>query len=233
MDKRIAIFVPTLHLGGAERVAVNLAGGFLQRGFSVDMLVASDGGAFGDLIPAGARLYSLGNKGRVLRALPHLVKYLRRESPWCVVPIMDHTNVVTVWARWLARTSTTVLASAHCLASVEARHGSRVREKLSPYAVRSFLRFADGIVAVSNGVANDLAQTARIARERITVIHNPVLTSEFYRKLAEPVSDFYLRDPSKPLIISVGSLVASKNFSALLRAFAIVRKEVPSRLLIL
>ncbi|MFZ0866158.1 MAG: glycosyltransferase [Candidatus Sulfotelmatobacter sp.] len=233
MDKRIAIFVPTLQFGGAERVALNLASGFLQRGFSVDILVASDRGVFGDLIPVGARLYSLGNKGRVLRALPNLVNYLRRESPWCVVPIMDHTNVVTLWARWLARMSTTILATTHCLPSVEARHGYRLREKLSPYAVRSFLRFADGIVAASSGIANDLARTGKIARERITVIHNPVLTPEFYSKLAEPVSDFYLRYPNRPVIISVGRLVASKDFPTLIRAFAEVKKEVSSRLLIL
>ena len=233
IDKRIAIFVPTLQFGGAERVALNLASGFLQRGFSVDILVASDRGVFGDLMPVGARLYSLGNKGRVLRALPNLVNYLRRESPWCVVPIMDHTNVVTIWARWLARMSTTVLATTHCLPSVEARHGYRLREKLSPYAVRSFLRFADGIVAASSGIANDLARTAKIARERITVIHNPVLTPEFYSKLAEPVSDFYVRYPNRPVIISVGRLVASKDFPALIRAFVEVKKEVSSRLLIL
>ena len=233
MDKRIAIFVPTLQFGGAERVALNLASGFLQRGFSVDILVASDRGAFGDLIPAGARLYSLGNKGRLLRALPNLVSYLRRELPWCVVSIMDHTNVVTVWARSLARTPTSVLATTHCLPSVEARHGSRVREKISPYAVRSFLRFADGIVAVSTGVANDLAQTAKIARERITVIHNPVLTPEYYSKVAEPVSYFYMRYPNRPVIISVGRLVASKDFPALIRAFAEVKREVPSLLLVL
>jgi glycosyltransferase involved in cell wall biosynthesis len=145
---------------------------------------------------------------------------------------MDHTNVVTIWARWLARTSTTVLATTHCLPSVEARQGSRLREKLVPYALQSSLRFADGIVAVSTGAANDLAKTARIARERITVIHNPVLTPEFFRKLKEPVSPSDL-PVDRPLIISVGRLVASKDFPSLIRAFAKVRKEVPSCLLIL
>jgi glycosyltransferase involved in cell wall biosynthesis len=232
-DRKIAIFVPTLEFGGAERVALNLAGGFLERGFSVDILAASEAGAFGNLIPAGARLVSLGNKGRVLRALPSLVRYLRRESPWCVMPIMDHSNVVTIWARWLARTPTTILATTHCLPSVEARHGSRIREKLAPFAMRLFLRFADGIVAVSTGAANDLAQTAKINRERIIVIPNPVLTPEFYRKLQEPASDLSPVKQKKPVIISVGRLVASKDFSALIRAFAKVRKEVPSFLLIL
>lgn len=233
MDKRIAIFVPTLTFGGAERVALNLASGFLQQGFLVDILVASDRGAFVDLIPSGARLVPLCKEGRMLRAFPRLVRYLRQESPWCVVPIMDHTNVVTIWARWLARRSTTVLATSHCLPSVEARFGSRIREKLVPGALRFFLRFADGIVAVSTGVANDLAQTAKVPRDRITVIYNPVLTPEFYRKLAEPVSDFYPRDQERPVIISVGRLAVSKDFAVLIRAFAEVRKTVSCRLLIL
>jgi glycosyltransferase involved in cell wall biosynthesis len=233
MEKRIAIFVPTLQPGGAERVALNLADGFLRRGFPVDILVASDAGAFGDLIPAAARLISLGNKRRVLRALPDLVNYLRLESPWCVLPIMDHSNVVTVWARWLARTPTVILATTHCLPSVEARHGLRLREKLSPYAVRFFLRFADGIVAVSTGVADDLARTARIPMKRISVIHNPVLTPEYFGKLAEAVPDFFPPDAGKPLILSVGRLVGSKDFPTLIRAFAEVRKSIRSRLLIL
>jgi glycosyltransferase involved in cell wall biosynthesis len=233
MKKKIAIFVPTLQFGGAERVALNLAEGFLQRGFAADILAASDAGEFADLIPAGVRLISLGNKGRVLRALPHLVSYLRRELPWCVLPIMDHTNVVTIWARWLARTPIIVLATAHCLPTIEAQHGSRLREKLSPYAVRFFLRFADGIVAVSSGVANDLAQTAKVSRDRITVIHNPVLTPDFYRMLAEPVLALKLQHPNRPFIISVGRLVPAKDLSTLIRAFAEVRKEVPSHLIIL
>jgi glycosyltransferase involved in cell wall biosynthesis len=65
------------------------------------------------------------------------------------------------------------------------------------------------------------------------VIPNPVLTPEFYRKLAEPILHFALGDEKRPVIISVGRLVASKDFPALIRAFAQVRKDIPSLLLIL
>ena len=51
--------------------------------------------------------------------------------------------------------------------------------------------------------------------------------------MAEPASDFCPSGTDKPFIISVGRLVATKDFPTLIRAFAQVRREVPSRLLIL
>lgn len=79
----------------------------------------------------------------------------------------------------------------------------------------------------------DLARTANIARDRITVIHNPVLTPEYYRKVEEHVPDFFPPDPRKPLILSVARLVASKDLPTLIRAFAEVRRQMPTRLAIL
>lgn len=38
-EKKIAIFLPDLRGGGAERVAVNLANSFTQRGHAVDMVL--------------------------------------------------------------------------------------------------------------------------------------------------------------------------------------------------
>ena len=40
-QKRIAILLPDLRGGGAERVAVNLANTFVQRGYAVDMVLLS------------------------------------------------------------------------------------------------------------------------------------------------------------------------------------------------
>ena len=141
--RRVAIFVPTLQFGGAERVAINLASGFQSRGFAVDVLVVDEEGLFRNQIPPGIRLIQLGTRKRVLWALPRLVRYMRREAPWCVVSVMDHANVVAVWARILARRSVRVVATVHCLPSQEAKRAKRLRERLSPYAMALFLRRAD------------------------------------------------------------------------------------------
>ena len=48
----LAIFMPNLKGGGAERVAVNLANSFVQRDYAVDMVLLSATGVFlADLQP--------------------------------------------------------------------------------------------------------------------------------------------------------------------------------------
>ena len=51
----IALFLPSLEGGGAERVTVNLARGFASRGHQVDLVLASRTGPFLDAVPAERR----------------------------------------------------------------------------------------------------------------------------------------------------------------------------------
>lgn len=46
MKERIALFLPSLHGGGAERMMVNLARGFSERGLSVDLVLAKAEGPY-------------------------------------------------------------------------------------------------------------------------------------------------------------------------------------------
>lgn len=39
--KRVALFVPSLGGGGAERMMLNLAGEFAERGLNVDLILAN------------------------------------------------------------------------------------------------------------------------------------------------------------------------------------------------
>jgi glycosyltransferase involved in cell wall biosynthesis len=103
---------------------------------------------------------------------------------------------------------------------------------LPPLARRTYL-MADAIVAVSEGVAQDLVAHAGVSRERITKIYNPVVTAELLVRAKEPLDHPWLKPGEPPIILGTGRLVSPKDFSTLLRAFARVRAQRKSRLIIL
>ena len=93
---------------------------------------------------------------------------------------------------------------------------------------------ADFIVGVSQGVVDDLKKVLRFDSEKFRVIYNPTVDEELLKKAEEPLDHPWFHDDGEPpVILAAGRLHISKDFPTLPRAFALVRKEVPSRLVIL
>jgi glycosyltransferase involved in cell wall biosynthesis len=112
-------------------------------------------------------------------------------------------------------------------------HRRRRRARYVPALIRSFYPWADGIVAVSEGVADDLAAVTGLCRDRINVIYNPVVTPEVARMVQEPLDHPWLQPGQPPVVVAVGGLRPQKDFGTLVEAFACVRRRRPARLLIL
>jgi glycosyltransferase involved in cell wall biosynthesis len=230
--KRISIYVPDLVIGGAQRSMLKLAAGIAARDFSVDLVLARAEGPFLAEVPKAVRLVDLGAR-RVLTSLPPLVRYLRRERPAALLSVL-HGNVVSLWARRLSGAPTRVVVSERNTLSREVQHYSGdMRMRLMPWLTRRYYPWADGIVAVSKGVAMDLARVERIPEERIRVIYNPIITPEFREKVRAPLEHPWFQTDEPPVILAVGRLTQQKDFSTLIKAFARARKDRPARLLIL
>ena len=232
MKDRLALFVPSLRGGGAERVMVNLARGFADRGLEIDLVLAKAEGPYLSEIPPSVRLIDL-KAPRVLASLPGLVRYLHREKPKALLSAMDHANVVALWARWLAGVPTRVVVSVHNTPSLTAANAKNLRARLMPLWVRPFYRWADAVVAVSQGVAEDLISLTGLSRKKVCVIYNPVVTPELLSKAEEPLNHHWFAPGEPPVVLGVGRLTAQKDFHTLIRAFALVRRECRARLMIL
>lgn len=230
--KYLALFLPSLRGGGAERVMVNLARGFVERGLDVDLVLAKAEGPYLSRVPSEVRVVDLG-ASRVLASLPGLVRYLRQERPRALLSAINHANVAALWARRLARVPTRVVVSEHNTLSRGSANATSLRARLMPLWVRAFYPWADAVVAVSEGVAKDLIRITGLPPEKVQIIYNPVVTPELYARAEEPLDHLWFAPGESPVVLGVGRLTAQKDFPTLIRAFAEVRRQRPARLIIL
>jgi glycosyltransferase involved in cell wall biosynthesis len=229
---KIAMFLPSLRGGGAEKVFLHLAKGFAERGAEVHLVLARAEGPYLPLVPDSLQVVDLG-ASRVLRSLPALVCYLRRARPVALLSALDHANVVALWAQKLARVPTRVVVTVHSTPSQSTRHAPTLRARLMRYWVKPFYPWAHMVVAVSKGVADDLVQWVGVPADKVRVIYNPIITPELFHKAEEPLDHPWFQPGQPPVILGAGRLTTPKDFPTLLRAFALVRAQRPARLMIL
>jgi len=229
---KLALFMPNLAGGGAEMVMLGLARGFVDKGFLVDLVVASAQGPCLDMLPPNVRLIDL-KVNRTLKSLIPLARYLRRERPASVLSTLQHANLVAYCAHRLAfAPSTLCVRETIDPSAVPAWSGGfmpYIRNQLTRYCYSG----ATFVVAPSNGVAASLSDCYRLNRNSIKVIYNPVNIDELLAKSREPADHPWLLPSNIPLILGVGRLTAAKDFATLIEAFRLVRREHEVRLIIL
>lgn len=229
---RIALFLPSLEIGGVERVMLNLATGFIKWGVAVDLVLAKAQGGYMRRVPTDVRVVDL-RASRMLTSLFPLIRYLRTTKPDGLVSAKDYANVIAIWAKLLARVPTRVVVSVHTTLSKHVQYAAGFRERvIVPLMARWFYPHADSIVAVSNGVADDLAQFLRLSRDRISVVYNPVVTDYLFAAAQEPINHPWFAPGGPPVVLSIGRLTVAKDYPTLLTAFAKVRQQRDVRLAI-
>lgn len=230
--KHIALFLPSLHGGGAERRMLTLAEGFVAHGLRVDLVLAQAEGPYLGRVPEAIRVVNLG-ASRVLKSLPALVRYLRREQPRALLSALDHANLIALLARRLAASKASCVVSVRSTLSMEQRHAKLWRTRLIPRLMTLLYPGADRIVAVSQGVADDLIRATGLAAERVQVIYNPVVISDLLAQAQAPIPHPWFGPYQPPVLLGAGRLSVEKDFPTLIRAFARVREQRRVRLVIL
>jgi glycosyltransferase involved in cell wall biosynthesis len=226
VEQRLAVLLPDLGGGGAERVALAMLQGILDRGYKVDLVLASRSGALLPLVPDGVEIIDLGAK-KLRGALFPLARYLRDRRPYAMHVMMWPMPLFAVIARAMARVDTRLIGSEHT-------NLSTVAYGLRPRLVRAVTRRAylklDALIAVSKGVADDLSAFINFPRSRISVIYNPLLLPD---SIPAPDVAKSKWPAGTRRLLAVGELKIDKNYPLMLRAIAKLRSHTPVSLLIL
>lgn len=228
---RIAIFLPSLRGGGAERVMVTLAGNMAKKGHAVDLVVANAEGPYLKEVPASVRVLDLKAK-RVLFSLKSLCRYLRSERPIAILSTMGHANMIALLAKRLSGVNVRSIVREANILQPAVKGGFSGKTRILLTLLPHMYQWADGVVAVSHGVAEDLACYAGDASHRVTVIYNPVIDETLFEKASQPVCHPWFSQGCPPVVLAVGRLARQKDFPTLIKAFSTVRNQ-ECRLLIL
>lgn len=230
---RIALLMPDLAAGGAERVMLMLAQEFTAKGHQIDLLVFKAEGQLLEFVPTRVRLVDLrardlglGQIGLAISAARRLSKWISAEKPDVLLSTVTGANLVALLARAVARSGTSVVVR-------EAQRVSNVGSKFRTLAMRWLYPRAHAVVGVSRTVSAELIHMIGLSPGLVHEIPNPV-DLEFLRKQsAVAVEHPWIRDPNAPLIVAAGRLVTEKDYSTLLRAFALLRGNSNAKLIIL
>ena len=246
---RIALVIPHLGGGGAERSVLKLARGLLARGHAVDLLVFEKTETLADEVPVGTGrlvlqhkpIYGVRDRLHIasrfgFRVLPLLRRdllsdaravatYIDKERPDCILPSLPRAKSATVLALCFTKFNPVVIPIVRNVLMNRKRRFRRLYAILFPSAHH--------VVAVSDGVADNVARNLKLPREKISRIYNPVVTEEI-ADLARYTPDHpWMSDNGPPIVLSVGRLARVKDFPTLLRAFLQVSRNRRVRLIIL
>ncbi|MCP4230102.1 MAG: glycosyltransferase [bacterium] len=219
---RVVIYINIMERGGAEGQVAVLAEGLLERGYEVKIATGS-----GKLtaVPDNLLPYVIEIPERPrLKRFWAFFRFLREYKPDVLHNQLYMANVFGTLAGRLAGVKTIIMS----VLSTDLWKGktARILEKRAA-------ALASKVMVNSRGVARDLLEQSNIPQQKIHVIYNGIDTVRFSPDKLETYKSEVRRElkipGDAPVIINVANLLPVKNHQTLLRAIALLERNMPNR----
>jgi len=229
---KIAIVLHDLRGGGAEKMMVRLANQLANMGHEIEMILLTGGGTNKAFLSVNVLLTEL-NAKRVLRSFGPLRAQFKKSEPELVLTALPHVNVITAFVcvslGWTKRLSVSERNTFSLDKVVNSSIVMRAVYIIAPYVYRWL---PNPVIAVSQGVADDLVANSVVRDKDVVTAPNPVITQQTINAAKEPAKHPWLIDKTTKVIVAVGRLSDQKGFDMLVDAFSKVHSDVKTKLVI-
>ncbi len=232
MRKNIAFIIPSLKGGGSERVVSNLSLylsekkinkyiilfdaekiDYLYKGYLIDLNIKSTKNLLGKIYNIIKRIY----KVRRIK---------KKYKVQVTISFLEAANIVNIFTK----AEDKIVIS---IRNFKSKSSKGFYGKVYNYLIKIFYNRADNLVAVSEGVKEDLIRNYRIDKNKIKVIYNLYDLENIQKLSKEEIEDKYKKIFNNPIIINVGRLTKQKGQWHLIRAFKKVKEKITNMKLVI
>ncbi|HEV7781556.1 MAG TPA: glycosyltransferase [Chitinophagaceae bacterium] len=207
---RIAIVIPTLDKGGAERVLVNLVNHVDYSKYGITILCLKKRGGLVEQVNKEVEIIDL-DQPRAYLSIPRINKELKRIKPAVVIGWMGDINAILAFLRRMLPKGIPVMCRESSIPTLnfDTYHYPGVFK----YMYRSYKWF-DGIICQSEAMKADLVENFDVNPESVRVISNPVVEPPAGSFLPDEQVNFIGKDTK--LLVFVGRFNKEKQVEQLL-----------------
>ena len=219
--KNVCILLDNLEVGGAERIAINIAEQMKKSGISVEIVVSKRHGEFEEQVPEDIQIVELDSKDvpfvGVLGDIFALSSYLNKADHDGLISFKTNTNILSPLARLISDWNGTILIREMGLSRETFNNSSTLKFWATIALAALTYRIADELFVVSEGVSKEVRKTLLIDEDKITKVYNPVISeSEIGHNHPWPCNEWFQDDYT--VIVAAGRLVSAKSFDTLIKS---------------
>lgn len=213
--KAAVFIINSLQNGGAERVVVNMATRLDKIGIHVIIIVLHEERFY--TIPDSIEVINLAAEYHGIKKILNIIALSKKLSQ--VLNTLSKKYEIVLNTAHLPYAHIICRFSKFNSKFIYVMHNPQYQFKYSKtlffkWKIR-FLYSKRQVVAVSNGVRNELLNVYGLKRQKVTTIYNPINMEEIYGKLREQKSEV----PNFPYILAAGRLTEQKRYDRLIYAY--------------